>query len=153
MMNSNKSKLLVFLCIAFISFIILTDRVEARPLDYNGGVMNEYTYEEVFFLESYPITFSGKPVVTERIAKDKITTTYRFNLTSKSGDKLVRNVVYETALDNRTDKGQTTSQTTVKSYTEKVTTTTNTIFTLDDIQFTHSTVIDHRAASDFYPGI
>lgn len=152
MMNSNKYRFIVFLSIAFISFIIWTDRAEARTPDYNGGVMNEYTYEEIFFLESYPITFIGKPVVTERIAKDKITTTYRFNLTSKNGDKLVRNVVYETTFDNRTDKGQSTSQTTVKSYTEKITTTTNTIITLDDIQFTQSTVIDHRAASDFYSG-
>ncbi|WP_432357309.1 S-layer homology domain-containing protein [Sporosarcina sp. UB5] len=135
-----------------VFFAVTAAPTEASPPDFNGGVLNENTYEEVFFLESYPITFTGKPVITERQSKDKITTTYRHNLTSANGDKLVRNVVFETTIDNRTDKGQTTSKTTVKSYSEKITTTTKTVYTLEDFQFSQATVTDNRPASDYYSG-
>lgn len=150
--SKRQIKLFFIFCTAVIAFNLITTKADARPPDYSGGVLNEYTYEEVFFLESYPITFSGKPTVTERQSKDKITTTYRFNLTSKYGDQLTRSIVYETILDNRVDKGQTTSKTTVKSYSEKITTSTKTVYTLDDLQFTQAAVNDNRPASDFYSG-
>ena len=153
MMNfKNKLLVVVLLCSASVLFVLMPDHAKASPPDYNGGVLNENTYEEVFFLESYPITFQGKPTVTERQSKDKITTTYRHNLTSTSGDKLVRNVVYETTLNNHEDKGQTASQTIVKSYSEKITTATKAVYTLDDFQFSQATIIDNRPATDYYSG-
>ncbi|MHC8517686.1 S-layer homology domain-containing protein [Sporosarcina sp. ITBMC105] len=145
-------KFMLVLCLTLLLTNFLSTPVEAAPPDYSGGVANEYTYEEAFFLDSYPITFSGKPTITERKTKDKITKTYRFNLTSKSGDKLTRSIVYETTLENRADKGQTTSQTTIKSYSEKITTASKAVFTLDDFQFSQAAVNDNRPASDFYSG-
>ncbi|MFC5604181.1 S-layer homology domain-containing protein [Sporosarcina koreensis] len=150
-MRNFKNNLLMFVLLCSV-FVIMPGQVNASPPDYNGGVLNENTYEEVFFLESYPITFKGKPTVTERQSKDKITTTYRHNLTSANGDKLVRNVVYETTLNNREDKGQTASQTIVKSYSEKITTATKAVYTLEDFQFSQATIIDNPPASDFYSG-
>ena len=65
--------------------------------------------------------FSGKATITEKENKGKVTSTYRFTLTGPSGEKLSRSVVYVADLEKREDKGQTTSQTSVKSYSEKVT--------------------------------
>lgn len=153
-MMNFKNNLLAFvlICSASVLFVFMPNHVTASPPDYNGGVLNENTYEEVFFLESYPITFKGKPTVTERQSKDKITRTYRHNLTSANGDKLVRSVVYETTLNNREDKGQTASQTIVKSYSEKITTSTKAVYTLEDFQFSQATITDNRPASDYYSG-
>lgn len=132
--------------------LLATPRAEAKPPDFNGGVLDEYTYEEVFFLEGYPIHFTGKATVSEKESKNVLTTTYKFNLTSKAGDKLTRSVAYVSDLDKREDKGQTTSQTSVKSFSEKITIGKNVTYTLDDFQFSQGAVSDNRPASDYYSG-
>lgn len=144
-------KLSVFICILLISVVIIAPKTEAKPPDFNGGVLNEYTYEEVFFLTGYPIKFSGKATVSEKESKGKQTNTYRFTLTSPEGHKLTRSVVYEANLDERLDKGQTTAQSTVKSFSEKVT-IGKASYTLDDYQFSQGAVSDNRPASDYYSG-
>src|SRR6185312_3521829 len=129
-----------------LSALIIAPSATATPVDYNGGVFNEYTYEEYFFLSGSPIKFSGKATISEKESKNTLTQTYRFTLTSAAGDKLSRNVVYVSDLTKREDKGQTTAQTAIKSYTEKVT-IGKTTYTLDDYQFSEGTVIDNRPAS------
>ena len=136
----------------FIAFFLIVPKAEAKPLDFNGGVHNEYAYEEVFFLTGNPIKFTGKVTVTERESKNKITTTYQYTLTNPLDYKLTRRVSYETNLNEHTDKGQTTSETKVKSYSEKVTIGKDLTYTLDDYQLSQSTIIDNRPASDFYSG-
>ncbi|MER2090335.1 MAG: S-layer homology domain-containing protein [Sporosarcina sp.] len=135
-----------------ISIGLAVPSAEAKPADFNGGVLNEYDYEEVFFLTGYPEKFKGKATVTEKENKDLVTTTYRFTLASAAGDKLTRSVVYVTDLDKHVDKGQTTSQTSVKSCSEKVTFGKNVTYTLDDYQFSQGAVSDNRPASDYYSG-
>ena len=109
------------MCALVFSILMATPSAEAKPVEFNGGVLNEYVYEEVFFLTGYPIIFSGKATVTEKENKGLLTSTYRFTLASKDGDKLTRSVVYVSDIDKRADKGQTTAQTSVKSFSEKVT--------------------------------
>ena len=53
---------------------------------------------------------------------------------------------------NYEKKGQTTSNTVVKSYTEKVTRLIKVHITLDDYQFSQGSVIDNRPATDYYSG-
>ena len=125
--------------------------MEAKPPDFNGGILNEYTYEEVFFLTGAPIKFTGKATISERENKNLLTTTYRFTLTSPEGYKLTRSIVYVSDLDKREDKGQTTSQTSIKSFSEKITIGKET-YTLDDYQFSQGAVNDNRPASDYYSG-
>ena len=124
----------------------------AKVPEYNGGIMDEYEYEEVFFLTGYPIKFTGKATVTEKENKDILTSTYKFNLVSNTGDKLTRSVVYVSDLTKHVVKGQTTSDRAVKSYSEKITMTDKTTFTLDDYQFSQGSVIDNRPATDYYSG-
>jgi len=123
----------------------------ASPIDVNGGVMNEYEYEEVFFLTGFPIRFSGKAVVTENDNKNTMTRTYRFTLTSPSGDKLTRNINYAANVTEHQEKGQKTAQFSVKSYSEKVTVGKDS-YTLADYQFSEGMVTDLRVASSFYSG-
>lgn len=154
MMKSHKklSRQLAFACALLISLFLLAPRAEAKPPDYNGGVLNEYTYEEVFFLSGKPILFSGKATVSEKENKNQVTSTYRFTLTGEKGEKLSRSVVYVADLDKREDKGQTTSESSIKSYSEKITLPNKSTYTLDDYQFSQGTVIDNRPASDYYSG-
>jgi len=140
------------MCALVLSIVIATPRAEAKPVDFNGGVLNEYAYEEVFFLRGYPVTFSGKATVTEKESKNILTSTYRFTLTSEAGDKLTRSVAYVSDVDKHEDKGQTTAQTSVKSFSEKVTFGKNITYTLDDYQFSQGAVSDNRPASDYYSG-
>ncbi len=136
----------------FLAFFLATiPSVEAKVLDVHGGVQNEYVYEEVFFLTGKPIKFTGKATVTERESKDRVTTTHKFSLTSGTDDKLTRTVMYETVRTTRDDKGQTTSSTSVKSFSEKVT-IGKMSYTLDDYQLSQASISDNRPASDFYSG-
>ena len=137
--------------ILFLSSMLLPPSVQAKAPDVNGGIMNEYEYEEVNFLTGVPLTFSGKATATEKENKGVITTTYRFTLTNGTSNKLTRSVVYVSTLDNHEDKGQTTSDTVVKSYSEKMTIDKET-YTLKDYQFSQGTVTDNRPASDYYSG-
>ncbi|WP_438315761.1 S-layer homology domain-containing protein [Sporosarcina sp. FA9] len=141
----------IFLCALLLSIFIISPSVDAKAPDYNGGILNEYTYEEVFFLTGTPIRFSGKATISEKESKGKETSTYKFALTSPEGYKLTRSVVYEGIIDNRLDKGQTTSQTSIKSFSEKITIGKET-YTLDDFHFSQGAVADNRPASDYYSG-
>lgn len=143
---------LAFVCVLLLSVFLLAPRAEAKPPDYNGGVANEYTYEEVFFLSGWPVRFSGKATMTEKENKGTVTSTYKFTLTGDGGEKLTRSVVYIADLEKREDKGQTTSNSSIKSYSEKITLPNKTTYTLDDYQFSQGTVIDNRPASDYYSG-
>lgn len=133
---------------------MLTPSASAKAPDFNGGVLDEYEYEEVFFLGNSPVTFSGKATVTEKENKNQLTSTYKFTLSNIYGDKLTRSVVYVSDLKSYETKGQTTSNTKVKSYSEKVTMndSNKTTFTLDDYQFSQGSVIDNRPATDYYSG-
>lgn len=154
MSSKNMKKLFVLMLTVVLGFTLFIPTASAKVPDFNGGVLDEYEYEEVFFLTGYPIKFTGKATVTEKENKNQLTTTYKFTLASDAGDKLTRNVVYVSDLKNYETKGQTTSNTTVKSYTEKVTmaNTNKTTYTLDDYQFSQGSVIDNRPATDYYSG-
>lgn len=150
--KTNAYKQLILFSALFLTFLLIAPKAEAKPPDYNGGVSNEYTYEEYFFLaKGQPILFKGKATITEKENKGKMTSTYKFTLDGPGGAKLTRSVSYVADLDNHQDKSQTTSNAIVKSFSEKVT-LGKTTYTLDDYQFTHGTVIDNLPASDYYSG-
>ncbi|QTD41071.1 S-layer homology domain-containing protein [Sporosarcina sp. Te-1] len=143
---------LILAAAMLVSVFLVSPRAEAKPPDFNGGVLNEYTYEEVFFLTGQPVTFKGKATVSEKESNNQLTSTYRFTLDGPNGAKLTRSVVFVADLEKREDKGQTTSNSAIKSFTEKVTLGDKTSYTLDDYQFSQGTVIDNRPASDYYSG-
>ncbi|WP_144509647.1 S-layer homology domain-containing protein [Bacillus sp. FJAT-22090] len=145
-------KFSVYIVALVLGFTLLIPTASAKVPDFNGGILDEYEYEEVFFLAGEPTTFTGKATVTEKENKNQLTSTYKYTLTSKNGDKLTRNAVYVSDLKNYETKGQTTSNTTVKSYSEKITMADKSTYTLDDYQFSQGSVIDNRPATDYYSG-
>lgn len=142
--------LLLNVSILFVIFFCAFS-VKASPPDFNGGVKNEYLYEEYVFVSGAPVKFSGKVTISEREKATQRTVTYRFSLTNGTSDKLSRSVSYLTDINERAEKGQTTSQTSVKSYSEKIT-IAGTTYTLDDYQLSQGVITDNRPASDYYSG-
>ncbi len=145
-------KLSIQLLAILLVLTALIPVANANVIEYSGGVTDEYEYEEVFFLSDIPIKFIGKASVTEKENKNQLTSTYKFTLASPDGHKLTRSVVYVSDLTKHEVKGQTTTNTTVKSYNEKVTLTDKTTYTLADYQFSQGSVVDNRPATDYYSG-
>ncbi|SCG81798.1 S-layer domain-containing protein [Proteiniborus sp. DW1] len=141
---------------AFIALIVLSTATTswAKPIDFSGGVNNEYQYEEIVFLTGEPIKFTGEVKITEKEKNNQKTVTYKFEL--KPVDKSIKGsmkktISYETSYTPKNDKGQTIGQTEVSKYSEKIVIDEDT-FELEDYQLSQSEVIDQRPASDFYSG-
>ncbi|KKB40951.1 S-layer homology domain-containing protein [Bacillus thermotolerans] len=149
--TTSSSTIYLVISALLFSLIFMAPSAEAAPPDFNGGVSNEYMYEEYIFITGKPVKFSGDMKVKESERKNAVTTTYTFSLESSAGDKLTRKAAYVTDLEERTDKGQTTAQTSIKSYSEKIT-ISGTTYTLEDYQLSEGTIIDNRPASDYYSG-
>lgn len=146
-------KLLSYLLIAI--FILTSPSIAlAEPAEFNGGVFNEYEYEEVVFLSGTPIKFTGTLDITKNEKVDSATISYRYKLSPV--DKTIpgsldRRVTYEIDYARRNDKGQTIAQTNLKTCRETIQIEGDR-YTLADYQISKSDVIDNRPASDFYSG-
>ncbi|MDI3480618.1 MAG: hypothetical protein PWQ97_273 [Tepidanaerobacteraceae bacterium] len=124
------------------------------PADFNGGVNNEYRYEEVVFVTGEPITFSGTVKIDEREKGNIKTVRYQFDLKAEDlseKTRLTRRITYVTEYDPITDKGQTIAATRLNGFRETIEIGKDK-YELEDYQFSKSDVIDKRPASDFYSG-
>ncbi len=146
-------RLLSFILIGI--FILSSSSVAyAEPPDFNGGVNNEYEYEEVVFISGTPIKFTGTIDISKNEKADSASVSYKYKLApvDKSvAGSLDRRITYETNYTVRNDKGQTTGQTNLKTYRETIQIGSDR-YTLSDYQLSKSDVIDNRPASDFYSG-
>jgi hypothetical protein len=142
------------LCIFLALVLLIPNMVIATPLDFSGGVNNEYVYEEIVFITGEPIKFVGTFSVSEKERKGEETVSYKFSLESEDSSingKLDRKITYITEISNHNTKGQTIGQTEVSKYSETIKIDKDK-YVLDDYQFSKSDVIDNRPASDFYSG-
>lgn len=94
------------------------------PSGFDGGVNNEYEYEEIVFITGKPMKFSGEldVKVSESKSGDTETVKYKYNLTNKDETiktKLTRQITLVTEYTERDDKGQATAQTTLTSTRKK----------------------------------
>ncbi|MCX7841849.1 MAG: S-layer homology domain-containing protein [Clostridia bacterium] len=142
--------------IAFMVFLILSQSalVYAIPTEFSGGVNNEFEYSEYVFLTGEPVKFTGTCKITETVSKDKKTVSYRIILSpedKKLEGKLDRNMSYITTYTKYSEKGQTTSQTTVGTVKETIAVGANR-YELKNYQFYKSNVIDNRPVADYYNG-
>lgn len=127
----------------------------AEPMDFVGGVHNEYEYAEVVFLTGEPIKFVGEYdiKVTERNDEQRIKYDFRLVPEDKNIDgRLTRRFTLITKYDKRNDKGQTISDTEIDDNYRETITIGDERFVLEDFQFSKSDVVDNRPASDFYSG-
>ena len=128
----------------------------AAPIEFSGGVSDEFQYKEVVFLSGKPVVFAGTVNVKSDEKQEEKKATYTFTLSPEDIDiegKLTRKVTLITTYTPVTGKGQTIANTKVTSYTENVTIGQDTFkLTNSDIQFSQSDIIDNRPAIDFYSG-
>lgn len=153
MKNRIKIKFLIVFATLFLSFFIPT-LSSAQTIDLNGGIKNEYTYEEVIFITGQPIKVSGtskNATVTLKESKGKLTETYKFTLTGAKGEKLTRNFTYVSDVTNYDQIGQSTATGEVTKFTEKFVVDGIT-YTLSDYQLSKSAITDKRPASDYFSG-
>lgn len=132
----------------------------AAPIDFSGGVSNEYLYEEVVFITGTPIKFAGEVKVTRKDKSDTSSVTYKMDLKPVTKDKKTgeipdmnykKSVTYDTEYINHEGIGQTTGKTIVGKFSESID-VAGVKYNLKDYQFFKSDAIDNRAASDFYSG-
>lgn len=132
----------------------------AVPMDFSGGVNNEYEYQEYVFLSGEPVKFVGTYDVSERTRSDrrtneeKTTLTYNFRLQPEDTDitgEVSRRITYEVAKAAQDGKGQTISRTQLTRYSETIE-INGVNYELEDFQFSKSDIIDNRPVSDFYSG-
>jgi hypothetical protein len=137
---------------AVIAFLIQPIHALAVPLDYSGGVSNEYEYQEYVFLSGEPVKFVGTYDVTERTRTDsrsnsEITTiTYRFELIPEDRSitgELDRRITYNITKTSQDGKGQTISKTEPTRFSESIE-LGGVEYELIDFQFSKSDVIDNR---------
>lgn len=134
--------------------IIYPAGVLGVPMEFSGGVNNEYEYCEYVFLSGEPVKFIGTYKVTQSGNQDKETINYRFTLTSENKElqgKLDRQMTYVTTYKNINDKGQTIAQTDLGKMREVID-IMGVRYELRDYQFSKSDIIDNRPVSDFYNG-
>jgi len=128
----------------------------AAPIEFSGGVSDEFQYKEVVFLSGKPVVFVGTVNVKIDENQEEKKATYTFTLSPEDIDiegKLTRKVTLITTYTPVTGKGQTIANTKVTRYTENVTIGQDTFkLTNSDIQFFQSDIIDNRPAIDFYSG-
>lgn len=163
------------------TILSLSVGVFAMPIEFSGGVKDEFEYEEFAFLSGTPIKFKGtcKVTITEgqasgtgskatdkfdqvpvkssgvtSVKKQKKTVTYAFKLTSTDSSTpgtIDRQMTYETIYDKNSEKGQTVADTQNTKMKESVT-IGNDKYDLKNYEFSKSDLIDNRPASDFYSG-
>jgi len=143
-----------FIILAFLFTVVFPFQAAAQPLDYGGGVNDEYEYEEYVFINGEPIKFVGTYTVTENDRGNLINLSYRFNLEPEDkriDGKISRRISYEISKDKYSEKGQTVASTNVKSYRETIEIGEDK-YSLEDYQISESKVVDNRPASDYYLG-
>ncbi|MGB9679422.1 MAG: S-layer homology domain-containing protein [Thermoanaerobacteraceae bacterium] len=92
----------------------------ANDTGFEGGITDQQVYKEVVFLSGEPIVFSGTLKVSTTTRNDIVTSTYRYDLTSENGDKLTRNVAYETKIEKKSEYNQEILHTSIKTYSENI---------------------------------
>ncbi len=138
-----------------IVMLLIPLSVWAEPMDFVGGVHNEYEYTEVVFLTGKPVKFVGEYKITIREKEDEKTVKYDFRLTPEDTDidgRLTRRITLLTKYNKRNDKGQTIADTQIDGNYSETITIEDEKFVLEDFQFSKSDVIDNRPASDFSSG-
>ncbi|MGB9809341.1 MAG: S-layer homology domain-containing protein, partial [Caldanaerobacter sp.] len=123
-------KKLVFAILFVFLFSVLPMHIFAYNSGFEAGISNEQEYKEVVFITGEPVIFSGFLKVTSSKRGDTTTTTYRYTLTTPSGDKLTRTLTFVTEEKQKLEYNQIIAETTLKNYTESIKIGGNT-YTLD----------------------
>lgn len=128
---------------------------------YEGGISSgeeagrtELEYHEVIFITGEPVVFKGTLSIKKNQRKDKINTTYTYNLRNTEHDgTLTRVLVFETYAQTK-ENGQITETSSLTSARENIDLdgTTYTIANRSGYEFTRSSLIDPQPAVQYHSG-
>jgi len=154
-------KFALVLLFAVLAAIVLPGQALAREgvCGYEGGISSgeaadntTYDYKEVSFISGKPVVFEGTLLIKKSQKKDKLTTTYTYNLRNGE-DTLSRVLVFSTEPETK-ENGQTTESTNLTSAREtvKIGGVTYSIANKNSYQFASSNLIDKRPAINYHAG-
>ncbi|MTV49598.1 hypothetical protein GJ688_11480 [Heliobacillus mobilis] len=126
---------------------------ESSPLTMEGGIANEYDYQEYVFLSGKPILMTGTFKVTVNGGQGgDATTKITYTLKDQTGkNKLDRNATYVEKSADREDKNQTVRTSQLDKLTETAT-IDGVKYTLDDARLSKSVLVDKHPVTNFYAG-
>ena len=145
-------KIAAFFIFSMLVMLALPSLTSAQFIEVNGGIKNEYEYEEYVFLTGRPVLMRGEGKDISVTIKETNTTrteTYNLKLKGSNGETLTRRATYtyDVKLDGSgSQKTNTTTKVTVTE-TVKIGSTT---FTLADYRFEKSILTQLFPANEYF---
>ena len=132
--------------------LALPSTTSAQFLEINGGIKNEYEYEEYVFLTGQPVLMrgEGKDISVSIKETDKVRTEkYSIKLKGPNGETLTRNATYTYDVKLDSKSSQKTNTTTKVDVTESIK-IGSTTFKLADYRFEESTLTQLYPANEYF---
>lgn len=129
---------------------------------YEGGISScqnlassktssEYTYQEVVFLTGTPIILKGKVGIKKKTTADTETNTYTYTLSDTNKNTLKRTVSLQTKI-TQNNNNQITKETVITGKPTETVVINNKTYTLDTYNLTKTSIVDVKAATQYYAG-
>lgn len=158
-------KLVSFIVSVSLIFGIVNIKAFQGDMGYEGGVSSGFAlksqlmkYKEVVIISGEPIELNGTVLLKKSIKIDNktgdetITTNYKYSL---NNDRYLANLVRDLTLITqriKKDNGQIIEKTELSVKPTEVLKIGEKIFTLDNIEFTKSNIVDEKPAINYYTG-
>ncbi|MCW2277461.1 S-layer homology domain-containing protein [Heliophilum fasciatum] len=125
---------------------------ESSAMTMEGGVANEYDYQEYVYLTGKPVLFRGSFKVTVTPSGDTNTTKLTYTLLDESGkNKLSRNSTYLEKVAEREDKSQSVRTSQLDKFSETIT-IDGVKYQLVDGRINKSVLYDKHPVVNYYSG-
>lgn len=146
-----------------IIFILLLEPIRALAymgaMGYEGGISaadpyeeNTYSYREVCFLTGVPVVFEGTLTVKKNVRKDKISTTYTYEMENiEQGASLTRVIVMDTLTETK-ENGQVVESSSYSKMPTEIVKFGEATYQLTDYRFTQSGITDPKPAIYYNAG-
>jgi hypothetical protein len=132
------------ICCIIIGILLLTTISFGEILGADGGVKDDYTYQEVLFI-------TGKPILVEGTL-DIRGNTYTYTLeNTKEKVKVTRRLTFARDVEDKLDRNQRFITTSLDRFNERIVVGSDR-YNLEDFQYSKSIVYDCCPAVDFYSG-
>jgi len=156
--NTCKIFSAVIACILIIAGSVNT-YAYSGSMGYEGGISaadpyenNTYLYREVCFLTGVPVIFEGTLTVKKNVRKDKISTTYTYNLENIEREaEIIRVVVMDTYTETK-QTGQVVESSTRTRMPTEIVRFGQTTYNLIGYRFTQSGITDPKPAVYYNAG-
>ncbi|MZP29536.1 hypothetical protein GTO91_07425 [Heliobacterium undosum] len=140
-------------CIALLMSVVSNAWAESSHLTAQGGIANEYDYQEYVFLTGTPVLMKGKFKVSISPGRgDTTTTKFTYTLADDGGtNKLSRSLTFVEVSSEREDKSQAVRTSQIDKFSETVQ-LNGVKYQLDDYRLNKSQIVDRHPVVNYYSG-